>query len=399
MKRIVVLGGGFAGLIAAVGAARKLAELNIPRSDVSVTLVNRDAFHSIRVRNYETDLSDVRVPLADVLGPIGVEPVVAEVAGIDAGRREIALARGAPLAYDRLVVALGSELVRAPIPGLADHGFDVDTYGAATRLAAHLAALPSRPASPGRFTALVIGGGLTGVEMAAELGTRLREIAGVAPSRVIVADRSHRIGAMMGDGACAAIDEALGALKVESRPGVTVASVDVHGARLATGEEIAAETIVWCGGMRAHPLAAGLPGPHDAFGRVPVDKYLKVEGIDGVYAAGDIAAIQLDAAHSSVMSCQHARPMGRVAGHNVVCDLVGAAPIPLEIGYYVTCLDLGAWGAVYCQGWDRQVATQGAAAKQTKMTINRERIYPPRSGDAAEILASAAPVTQAPPVR
>ena len=183
MKRIVVLGGGFAGLIAAVGAARKLAELNIPRSDVSVTLVNRDAFHSIRVRNYETDLSDVRVPLADVLGPIGVEPVVAEVAGIDTGRREIALAHRAPLAYDRLVVALGSELVRAPIPGLAEHGFDVDTYDAAARLAAHLATLPSRPASPGRFTALVIGGGLTGVEMAAELGTRLREIAGVAPSR------------------------------------------------------------------------------------------------------------------------------------------------------------------------------------------------------------------------
>ena len=98
------------------------------------------------------------------------------------------------------------------------------------------------------------------------------------------------------------------------------------------------------------------------------------------------------------MSCQHARPMGRIAGHNVVCDLVGAAPIPLEIGYYVTCLDLGAWGAVYCQGWDRQVAATGAAAKETKRTINRVRIYPPRSRDPAEIfLAAAAPIIQAPP--
>jgi NADH dehydrogenase len=71
--------------------------------------------------------------------------------------------------------------------------------------------------------------------------------------------------------------------------------------------------------------------------------------------------------------------------------------IPVEIGCYVTCLDLGAWGAVYCQGWDRQVAAKGAAAKETKQTINRIRIYPPRSRDPAEILAAAAPVTQAPP--
>lgn len=63
----------------------------------------------------------------------------------------------------------------------------------------------------------------------------------------------------------------------------------------------------------------------------------------------------------------------------------------------MTCLDLGAWGAVYCQGWDRKVAVTGAAAKKTKRMINCERIYPPRSRDAGEILATAAPVTQAPP--
>ena len=73
------------------------------------------------------------------------------------------------LGYDRLVFALGSELVRPPIPGLAEYGFDIDTYDAAARLAAHLDGLPGRPASPGRFTALVVGGGLTGVEAATEL--------------------------------------------------------------------------------------------------------------------------------------------------------------------------------------------------------------------------------------
>jgi NADH dehydrogenase len=63
----------------------------------------------------------------------------------------------------------------------------------------------------------------------------------------------------------------------------------------------------------------------------------------------------------------------------------------------VTILDLGAWGAVYTEGWERRVAVIGAAAKETKRMINGRRIYPPRSRDPAEILAAATPITQAPP--
>jgi NADH:ubiquinone reductase (H+-translocating) len=400
VKRILVLGAGFAGLIAAVGAARKLAELNIGKDDIAVSVVNRDLWHAIRVRNYETDLSDVRVPLEDVLGPINVDLVVGEVAGIDCERRTVTVNQDGgveALGYDRLVFALGSELVRPPIPGLAEYGFDIDTYDAAARLSAHLEGLPGRPASPGRFTALVVGGGLTGVEAAAELATRLRAIAGAEASRVILADRAARIGSNMGDGACTVIDAALGALEVETRPGVTMASVEAEGARLASGESIAAATVVWCGGMRAHPLAASLPGRHDRFGRVEVDRFLRVTAADGVFAAGDVAAALVDGEHASVMSCQHARPMGRIAGHNAVCDMLGEPMIPIDIGWYVTCLDLGEWGAVYTEGWDRRVAATGAAAKETKRTINCVRIYPPRSRDPAEILAAAAPVVQAPP--
>ena len=397
MKQIVVLGAGFAGLIAAVGAARRLAELEIDKSDVAVSVVNRDEWHSIRVRNYETELGDTLVPLDDVLSPIGVDLRIGKVTGVDCARHEIAVAGQPNLHYDRLVFALGSELVRPPIPGLAEHGFDIDTHDAAARLGAHLAALPTRRASPGRFTALVVGGGLTGVEMATELAPRLKDIAGGLPTRIILADRAPRIGSNMGEQACCVIDEALAALGVETRPGVTIASIDAAGAALASGETIDAETVIWCAGMRAHPLAAALPGEHDRFGRVAVDRFLRLDACADVLATGDAAMVLVDGEHPSVMSCQHARPMGRIAGHNVVCDLVGEPMIPLEIGYYVTCLDLGPWGAVYCQGWDRQVAVKGAAAKQTKQTINRIRIYPPRSRDAAEILTAAAPVIQAPP--
>jgi NADH dehydrogenase len=402
MKRIVVLGAGFAGLIAAIGAMRKLTELNITRGEVSVTVVNRDPWHSIRVRNYESDLSDVRVPLDEVLGPIGVDIVIGDVVSVDCARRQVCCTeagRTVALTYDRLVFALGSRLVHPPIPGLTEYGFDIDTYDAAARLQTHLATLPDQPPSPGRFTALIVGGGLTGVEAATEFATSLRAAAGGETARVVIADRAPRIGSNMGDEACQVIDEALRSLRIETRTGVTIASIDQTGARLSSGEEIAAATVIWCAGMSANPLAASLPGRHDRFGRVMVDRFLKTEGATDVFAAGDAAAALVDGEHVSVMSCQHARPMGRIAGHNVVCDLVGEAMIPIDIGYYVTILDLGAWGAAYTEGWDRHVAVTGAAAKQTKQMINRERIYPPRSRDPAEILAASAPVVQTPPPR
>src|SRR3546814_7833727 len=126
--------------------------------------------------------------------------------------------------------------------------------------------------------------------------------------------------------------------------------------------------------MRANPLAAQLPVTTDRLGRIPVDGRLRVEGVPDVFAAGDVAVVQVDDGHSSVMSCQHSRPMGRYAGHNVIGDLVGAPLLTLRIPWYVTVLDLGPAGAVYTEGWDRTVRATGAAAKATKTIFNTERI-------------------------
>jgi NADH:ubiquinone reductase (H+-translocating) len=399
-QQIVVLGAGFAGLWAALGAARKLDELGIGPDRIAVTLVDRSAYHSIRVRNYEADLGDTRVPLDDILRPLGLTRREAEVADIDWRERRVIFSDGEePLPYDRLVVALGSRLVRPPIPGLAEHAFDVDTYEGGCRLNAHIADLPGRAARPGQWTAIVIGGGLTGIEAAAELPAKLGAAQGAAPgrSRVIIADRQPWIGSDMGEAARAVIDEALSALGIETRPGVSVDAVDEDGVTLAGGERIDAATVVWCAGMQAHPLARRFPVELDRFGRVPVDQFLKIEGMAAEFAAGDVAWLPIDGSRPCVMSCQHGRPMGRFAGHNVVCDLLGLPMLPLKIDWYTTILDLGAWGAVCTAGWDRHVETTGAAAKRTKILINRERIYPPRSGDRRELLAAAAPVVQAPP--
>jgi NADH:ubiquinone reductase (H+-translocating) len=403
MQRIIVLGAGFAGFWSAIGAARALDERGISADRVQVTVVNATRWHCIRVRNYEADLSDARVPLTDVLDPIGVRLVVAEVVGLSVVDRTVtcvANGRLSQLAYDRVVFALGSRLVRPPIPGLREHTFDVDTYEAAIRLGAHLAGLVRRPRSAGRDTVLVVGAGLTGIEVATEMAGRLRAALAADPkakARVILADRAEGIGSDMGESARPVIAEALRALDVETRPGIAVAAIDAGGATLTTDERIDAETVIWCAGMEANPLTACFPVTRDRFGRLPVKPSLKIDGLAAEFAAGDVAWFAIDGTHSCVMSCQHGRPMGRFAGHNVVCDLLNEPKIPLTIGWYTTILDLGAWGALYTEGWDREVVAQRAIAKRTKEAINRQRIYPPLSRDRQEILAAAAPIVQTPP--
>ena len=300
------------------------------------------------------------------------------------------------LRYDRLILAAGSQLDRPNVSGLASHAFDIDTWDEAAELNAHLHRLADRPPTAGRNTVLIIGGGLTGIELACEMPERLREC-GIADGRVLLADRNLSVGSDMGEDARRVIVTAMKALGVEARGGVSVTSLDSTGADLAIGKRIATETIVWTAGMRASPLATLVPSTPDRLGRLPVDATMRVVGIDGVFAAGDIAAAPLPGGRSTVMSCQFARPMGRFAGHNAVADLLGHNLLAMNTERYVTCLDLGSWGALFTEGWDRRVSAYGSEAKQTKTTINRVRIYPPRSRNRRELLDAAAPIVQAPP--
>jgi len=397
MARILILGAGFAGLWAAIGAARKRDEIGARAAELEILVLDRNPYHNIRVRNYEVDLSDVAISLRGLLDPVGVTYRVAEVAAIDVANQHVTAAGdGGSIAYDRLVLALGSELARPAIPGLATHSFDVDTYAAAEKLNAHLASLASAPPSPARSTVVVVGAGFTGIEVATEMPAKLEKAGVYGERRVILLDPNPVVGATIGANGRPVINEALSALGVETRLGVRVDAVNADSIRLSSGETIPTRTVVWCAGMCASPLVATLPGEHE-HGRLSVDQFMRAKGLAHVFAAGDAASARLDGEHETVMSCQFARPMGRYAGHNVVAELFGEAMIPLDIDWYVTVLDLGAWGALYTEGWDRKVRTTGAAAKVTKQTINRERIYPPRNGSRADLFAAAAPSVQAPP--
>jgi NADH:ubiquinone reductase (H+-translocating) len=405
LKRVVVIGAGFAGLWSALSAARKLDELQQSSDHAEVLIVNPQPYHSVRVRNYEQPLDTTLVPLADVLEPTGVRFIQGKASIVDSMARCIGVEcdQGThTIHYDRLILAVGSELIRPAIPGLDEHAFDVDTYDGACKLQAHLQTLPALPDSCGRYTAVVIGAGLTGIELAAELPSRMREIVGDADSgkvRVLLVDRSAHIGQAMG-GAQRVIEDAMDKLTVEMRPGVSLEALDGGGVTLCDGrqrERVEACTVVWCVGIRANPLAAQLPVTLDPMGRVAVDTFLRVEGVPGVFAAGDCARILIDGVRPSVMSCQHGRPMGRFAGNNAVSDLYDVAMLPLEIDWYTTICDLGPWGAVYTEGWDRQLVSSGESAKETKRSINGERIYPPKNGTREELFKAAAPVVQAPP--
>ena len=401
MTAVVVIGSGFAGLWAALGAARRLDELGVPAGSVDVTVLSAKPFHDIRVRNYEADLSACRISLAELLDPVGVAHIATEVTAIHPDTRVLTTSSGVTYGYDRLVLASGSHVVTPAIPGLREFGFDIDTYDGALRLQHHMRRLADGAAEmlqPGASTVVVVGAGLTGIEAACELPNRLRALFtddGVTP-RVVLVDHTG-VGSDMGASARPMIEQALSDNGVEIRTAVSVTEVSTHGVSLSSGERLTAATVVWCAGMRASSLTEQIPAARDRLGRVPVDDHLRVIGVPSMFAAGDVAAARMDDEHLSVMSCQHGRPMGRFAGYNVVSDLLGEPMLPLRIPWYVTVLDLGPAGAVYTEGWDRMVVASGAQAKAAKQTINTRRIYPPLTGQRADLLAAAAPDLQVRP--
>ncbi len=390
--RILVVGGGFAGVWSALAAARVLAEEGFG-AHVRVTLVSSDPYLTIRPRLYESDLEKLRIPLDRLLTPAGVERMQARATAIDTAARIVTVVGPDELhrlRYDRLVLATGSQVARPPLPGLAEHAFDVDTYLGAQRLQDHLRSIPRCSGDPSRFSAAVIGAGFTGLEVATELIGRLRSVAAREPVTVTLIESSAEVGPDLGPGPRPAILAALNHLGVVLRVGQPVVAVDAGGVTLASGERLPATTTVWTGGLRASPLAVHLDAGTDSLGRVPVDGHLRTRARD-VFAAGDVALAMADRDHPALMSCQHAIPMGKFAGHNAAADLLGRSLLSYEQTDYVTCLDLGAAGALFTRGWDRHVLYTGATAKRLKEQINQHDIVPPLTGRRGDLFDAARP--------
>lgn len=392
-RTIVVVGSGFAGLWGALAAARVLDQHGV--TDVEVALVSPQPQLAMRPRLHEGDPAAWSTDILPHLQAAGIRYIQGAVQRIHRqdGHVDVAGPDGAlrTLRYDRLLLAAGSAMHRPAVPGLEHHAHSIDQPADAAELGRHLKSLAAMPATPARDTFVIVGAGFTGIELACELPGRLQAmLPGVQP-RIVLVEQAAEVGPDLGPGPRPVIEQALDSLGIERVLGRPVAALDAEGVLLADGGRIASATVIWTGGMRASGLAAQLAPETDALGRAVVAGDLRVAGASGIFAAGDVAAaITDDEGHATLMACQHALITGRYAGHNAACDLLGLPTLTYRQPVYVTCLDLGGWGAVFTQGWQRQVAMAGADAKDLKIKINTQWIYPP-APQRAQLLAAADP--------
>ncbi|MBL8325930.1 MAG: FAD-dependent oxidoreductase [Rubrivivax sp.] len=407
---VLVLGGGFAGFWAAL-AARAVARAR-GHDALRVTLVSREPALQLRPRLYEAQPETLAVPLPPLLRRADVGWHEGEVTGIDAAAGRALLSDGRCIASRSLVVTTGSRLRRPAFAGAAQ-AFSIDTQAEAIALDRRLAEIARTQPEP---RLAVVGAGFTGIELALELRDRLALHGGAQAgerAQIVLLDASADPGARIGRAAWSVVTQALALGGVAPRLGVRVRGLDGTMLSLDDGTGQAADVVILATGMEAAPATRWVPGSHDDHGRLRVDAFLRVcatpghlalgapgpgarreadlPSATGVWAAGDAAVADDGCGHDTVASCQHALQSGRVAGANAARVLLGQPLVPLRARPYVTCIDLGRYGALFTQGHDRQVLRQGPAAKATKQHINRVLIHPPQEACGDELLAQALP--------
>ncbi|HKQ36144.1 MAG TPA: FAD-dependent oxidoreductase, partial [Nitrospiraceae bacterium] len=261
MKRILIVGAGFAGMYAALSAARLRDEQGVSSDTLEIVVVAPEPRLVIRPRLYERAPETMVAPLAELFQAVDVRYEQGRVDVIDSASKSAVIVGPngirRSLQYDRLVLAAGSQGAKPDIPGLAKYGFTVDQLDDAIALDHHLNALANRPSSAARDTVVVCGGGFTGIEVATEMPSRLRSILGpMANVRVIIVDRNEAIAPAMGSDPRPLIERGLREAGVETRLGVGVSALTESGVTLSDGQSIESATVIWAGGFRANPLTA-----------------------------------------------------------------------------------------------------------------------------------------------
>ncbi|MFC9995288.1 NAD(P)/FAD-dependent oxidoreductase [Nocardia sp. NPDC127526] len=330
--RIVVLGAGYAGAITAGRLAKRLH-----RDDVEITIVNADPDFVERVRMHQLasgqDLP--QRPLREIYAGTGVQVRIARVIAVDADRRTVELTgeRGAEtLGYDTLVYALGSTIADYGVPGVADHAHNVASKAAALRVRERLNEL----AAGARV--LIVGGGLTGLEVSAEIAEARPDL------KVAIAARGG-LGDWLDEKAQRYLRAAFDRFGITVHEQTEVTRVEAKGVVTSDGE-IPAELTVWTAGFEVHPIAAASTLEVSGNGRIVVDATLRSVSHPDVYAFGDAAFVIGQGDRPLRMGCATAIPMAWQGADALAARLTGRKVPDAPIGYAKQCISLGRRDAV-----------------------------------------------------
>jgi len=338
--RVLILGGGFAGLYAAMYLDRKLAR----RPDVDVTLISRDNFFLFTPMLHEVAGGDLNP--ADIVNPIRriirhIKFVEAEVQTIDLSARRVRCVGGvARLAldfeFDHLLIAPGSETNFFDLPGVSEWAVTMKTLADAALPRNRVlwlleeASLRNNPAEHRQaLTFVTAGGGFSGVETAGAINDLLREAVRYYPElsdeliRVIIVHPGEVLLPELGEELGRYAERKLRERKVEVLKGVRVASYDGLHVTLADGESIPAATLIWTAGVKPSPAIAALPCRKER-GRLAVNEFLAVPDFPGVWAAGDCAAVpDAKTGKSHPPTAQHGSREGLIAAKNIEATILG----------------------------------------------------------------------------
>ncbi|HVV09801.1 NAD(P)/FAD-dependent oxidoreductase [Amycolatopsis sp.] len=354
--QIVVAGAGYTGLGAAKLAARW--------TDAHVTLINaHDRFvERVRLHQLASGQTLRDLPLAGLLEGTGVDLVVDRITGIDADARTVHTAGGREVRYDKLIYALGSQTDTSRVPGVAEYAHTVAGLDEARRLREHLT---------GSRVVAVTGGGLTGIEAAAELAEAYPEL----KVRLVT---SGALGGALSEKAQRYLRRTFDRLGVDVRDNVRVAEVRADGLALEDGAHIAADTVVWTAGFTVSPLAREAGFEVDKDGRMVVDETLRSLSHPDVVAVGDAAAMRTPDGRELRMACATGLPTMQRAVRGVAARLAGKEAKPLRFKYFNQCISLGRKDGLiqFVHGDDtpREAILTGRAAARYKETIVRSTV-------------------------
>jgi NADH:ubiquinone reductase (H+-translocating) len=343
--RIIILGGGFGGLYAAMHLEKSLAR----DPNIDVTLVNRDNFFLFTPMLHEVAASDL--DLTHIVNPVHkllrhVHFFAGDVDAIDLSNRRVVVSHGFTrhtheLEYDHLVLALGAMTNFYQLPGLEAQALTMRSLGDAMALRNRLIAQLEEADSEGcahslqpALTVVVVGGGFAGVETIAAVNDFVREALACYPHlraehlRLVLVHAGPVILPELGATLGAYAQWKLAARQVDIRVNTKVTGVSEGGVHLSDGTTILANTLVWTTGTAPNPLLEPLPCLKE-HGRVRVNEDLAVPEWPGVWAVGDCARVpdrQTGTAYPP--TAQHAMREGKVVARNIAAVIRGQPTTP-----------------------------------------------------------------------